>query len=48
MVRFGFCAVSSMIWEGGGGGGGGGGGVGGFTASFFMILSKIVYHGVFL
>ena len=23
MVRFGFCAVSSMIWEGGGGAGGG-------------------------
>ena len=31
-----------------GGGGGGGLGVGGITASFFMILSKIVYHGVFL
>ena len=28
--------------------GGGGLGVGGFAASFFMILSKIVYHGVFL
>ena len=33
MVHFGFCAVSSMICEGGGGG---------FAVSFFMILSKIV------
>ena len=35
MVHFGFCAVSSMIWEGWGGGVG-------FAVSFFMILSTIV------
>ena len=38
MVCFGFCAVSPMIW----GGGGEGAIEGGFAASFFMILSKIV------